>query len=254
MKMLKKAAGYILSGVFWLLVWLLLASLAANEIILPPPGLVFERLFELAKTEKFWETVGTSFLRVISGVIIAIILAILAAIGASKIKLIHVLLYPFNEVIKATPIVSFIFLAYIIFQKEIGLLPVFIVMLMVFPVVYSSMLSAIRNVDRELIEVASVFGCTWFEKIRYIWIPTVLNAFITSASTSLGLGWKAGIAAEALAASPAMISIGTELSNAKIFIETVDQFAWTVAIILISMIIGLAFTAVMNKIRDKILG
>jgi len=253
MKLLKKAAGYILSGVFWLLVWLLLASIAANEIILPSPDLVFKRLFEMSKTREFWETVGTSFERVISGVFIAIIIAILAAVGAAKFKFINVLLYPFNEVIKATPIVSFIFLAYIIFQKDIDLLPVFIVFLMVFPVVYSSMLSAIKNVDRELIEVASVFGCTWFEKIRFIWLPTVLNAFITSASTSLGLGWKAGIAAEALAASPALVSIGTELSNAKIFIETVDQFAWTVAIILISMLVGLVFSAVMNKVKEKIL-
>jgi len=253
MNFVKKTAGYVLSGVFWLILWLVLASIVAKKVILPPPVLVFERLFALAKTKEFWETVGASFFRVVSGVIIAIILAILSAIGASKFKIIHVLLYPFNEVVKATPIVSFIFLAYIIFQKKIDLLPVFIVFLMVFPVVYSSILSAITNVDRELIEVASVFGCTWFEKIRYIWIPTVLNAFITSASTSLGLGWKAGIAAEALAASPNMVSIGTELSEAKTFIETVDQFAWTVAIIIISMVIGLAFTAVMNKVRNKIL-
>ena len=253
MKFLKKAAGYVLSGVFWLSVWLILASIAANEFILPAPNLVFKRLFELARTERFWNTLGASFFRVISGVIIAITVAILSAIGAARFKTIHILLYPFNEVVKATPIVSFIFLAYIVFQKDIGLLPVFIVFLMVFPVVYSSMLNAIKNVDRELIEVASVFGCTWFEKLRYIWIPTVLNAFITSASTSLGLGWKAGIAAEALAASPNMVSIGTELANAKTFIETVDQFAWTVAIIVISMLIGLAFTGIMNKVKEKIL-
>jgi len=253
MKFLKKAAGYILSGVFWLLVWLLLAYIAGNEIILPAPDLVFKRLFEMSQTREFWEIVGTSFGRVLSGIFIAIIAAIFSAVGAAKFKFINILLYPFNEVIKATPIVSFIFLAYIIFQKKIDLLPVFIVFLMVFPVVYSSILSAIKNVDRELIEVASVFGCTWIEKIRFIWIPTVLNAFITSASTSLGLGWKAGIAAEALAASPALVSIGTELSNAKIFIETVDQFAWTVAIILISMLVGLAFTAVMKKVKEKIL-
>ncbi len=253
MNFLKKAAGYILSGVFWLLVWLVLASIAANEIILPPPQLVFERLFCLAKTKEFWETIGASFGRIVFGVFTSIILAVIAAVGAAKFKIIHVLLYPFNEVIKATPIVSFIFLAYIIFQKNIGYLPVFIVMLMVFPVVYSSMLNAIQNVERELIEVASVFGCTWFEKIRFIWIPTVINAFITSASTSIGLGWKAGIAAEALVASPQLISIGTELYNAKLFIETVDQFAWTVAIIVISMILGIAFTAVTDKVKEKIL-
>ena len=84
-------------------------------------------------------------------------------------------------------------------------------------------------------------------------IPSVSRAFITSSYTSLGLGWKAGIAAEALAASPSLVSIGTELSQAKTFIETVDQFAWTVAIVAISIIIGTVFTALAEFFKKKIL-
>ena len=257
MKILKKAVGYSLSGLFWLALWLLIASMVNKEVILPSPDVVLRRLFELAtydETKKeFWDAILTSLLRVVTGVALGITLATLSAIAASKIKAVHYLFTPLNEVVKATPIVSFIFIAYIVFQKNIWWLPVFIVTLLVFPVVYASILDAIRNVDKELIEVSSVFGATWLERLRYLWIPSVSRAFITSSQTSLGLGWKAGIAAEALAASPSLVSIGTELSEAKIFIETVDQFAWTVAIVVISIIIGTVFTALSEVFKKKIL-
>ena len=257
MKILKKAVGYSLSGLFWLALWLLIASIVNKEVILPAPDVVFKRLFTLAVSQEtkkeFWDAILTSLLRVVAGVILGVVSATLAAVGASKIKAIHYLFTPLNEVVKATPIVSFIFIAYIVFQKNIWWLPVFIVTLLVFPVVYASVLDAIKNVDKELIEVSEVFGATWLERLRYLWIPSVSRAFITSSYTSLGLGWKAGIAAEALAASPSLVSVGTELSQAKTFIETVDQFAWTVAIVIISIIIGTVFNAAAELVKKKIL-
>ena len=257
MKTLKKAVGYSLSGLFWLALWLLIASVVNKEVILPSPNVVFERLFELATSsetkKEFWSSITASLVRVVMGVVLGIVSATIAAICASKIKAVHYLFTPVNEVVKATPIVSFIFIAYIIFQKAIWWLPVFIVMLLVFPVVYASVLDAIQSVDKELVEVSEVFGATWIERLRYLWIPSVSRAFITSSYTSLGLGWKAGIAAEALIASPSLISIGTELSQAKTFIETVDQFAWTVAIVLISIVIGVVFQVIAESFKKKFL-
>lgn len=253
MKTLKTAALWFIVIIFWLLLWILPTLIVKNELILPPVPLVFSRLLKLAVTKDFWLSIMFSFIRVLSGVLLATVLAVSAAACSYRFRIARMLLYPFNEIVKATPIVSFIFLAYIFFSKKAGLLPVFIVMLMVFPVVYSAMLNALRTVDRELVEVSDVFGCTRAEKLRYLWIPTAANAFISSCGTALGLGWKAGIAAEALAATPALIGIGTEIAEAKTYIETADQFAWTFIIIIISIIISLLFNLAMKKIADKIL-
>ena len=48
-----------------------------------------------------------------------------------------------------------------------------------------------------------------------------------------GLAWKAGIAAEVLAAPP--LSVGGMLYRAKIYLETPEMLAWTLCVILISM-------------------
>ena len=180
MKALKRAGVYAAVVAIWFALWAIPSYLTNNELILPTPTDVFSRLGELLVTLDFWGSMLKSLLRVLGGVVSATILAVIAGALGARFKLVRTLLYPFNEVVKATPIVSFIFLAYIVFGKSIGLLPVFIVMLIVFPVVYGAILSALMNVDRELLEVSDVFGCTRWERLRYLWIPTAMNSFVTS--------------------------------------------------------------------------
>ena len=62
---------------------------------------------------------------------------------------------------------------------------------------------------------------------------------------SLGLCWKAGVAAEVIGIPDG--SIGEKLYEAKVYLDTPDLFAWTMVIILISMVFEKIFLAVMDK-------
>ena len=55
-------------------------------------------------------------------------------------------------------------------------------------------------------------------------------------STALGLAWKSGVAAEVLAVP--LHSIGANVYRSKLYLETTDLFAWTVTVILLSMLIS----------------
>ena len=67
-----------------------------------------------------------------------------------------------------------------------------------------------------------------------IYVPSIL-LFHGGMYTGLGLAWKAGVAAEVLAMP--RNSIGLQLYNAKVYLETSDLFAWTLVIILLSMLL-----------------
>ena len=56
----------------------------------------------------------------------------------------------------------------------------------------------------------------------------------------MGMAWKAGVAAEVLANT--VLSIGGNLYSAKVYLETPDLFAWTAAVVLLSLVLekGLA--------------
>ena len=59
--------------------------------------------------------------------------------------------------------------------------------------------------------------------------------FLSSVQTSIGIGWKAGIAAEVLTVPT--LSIGKMIADSKLYMETVDLFSWTIIVIVISLVI-----------------
>ena len=69
--------------------------------------------------------------------------------------------------------------------------------------------------------------------------------FRAACSISLGLCWKSGVAAEVIGIPKN--SIGENLYNAKIYLDTPDLFAWTIVIILISLIFEKLFIYLLDR-------
>ena len=77
--------------------------------------------------------------------------------------------------------------------------------------------------------MAKVFRVNLRRQIRYIYVSQVLPYFLSACRLSLGMCWKAGVAAEVIGVPSG--SIGEKLYNAKIYLNTPDLFAWTIVII-----------------------
>ena len=72
--------------------------------------------------------------------------------------------------------------------------------------------------------------------------------FRSACRAALGMAWKAGIAAEIISMPRGVI--GTMIGESKLYIETVDTFAWTLTVILLSLAIEALVTALL-KHRPK---
>lgn len=167
---------------------------------------------------------------------------------AARVALVKELLGIPMAVIKSTPVASFIIIALIwISSKNLS---IFISFLMVVPIIYTSTLKGIEEVDKSLLEMAKVFKVNRIKKIRYIYFPEVMPFFISAATVSLGLCWKAGIAAEVIGIPTG--SIGERLYQAKIFLSTGELFAWTIVIIFISVIFEKVFLVLFKKLEGKV--
>ena len=68
-----------------------------------------------------------------------------------------------------------------------------------------------------------------------LWLPQAAPHLLSGVTNALGFAWKAGVAAEVLAFPK--FSIGTEVYNAKNMLEMSDVFAWTLTVILISIVL-----------------
>lgn len=225
------------AAVFWIGVWAAAAAAVGQELILPSPGQTFRRLSELAAEPGFYLTVLGSLGRVMLGMLLAVLIGIPAAAAAAACHPADRLLSPIVTVIKSTPVVSFIIVAFLWLGSAV--LPVFIAFLMAFPLIFTNIREGLRETPPELVRMAKVFRLSPLTKVRRIYAPAAAPYFISAARASLGLAWKAGIAAEVLVYTKN--SIGAAISLSKSYLETVDLFAWTAVIVILSLLIEFLF-------------
>lgn len=217
---------------FWLLVWTALSVAIGEEILLPSPAVVVSVLWQQWGTASFWLTVGASLLRVLGGFAGAVAVGSVLAVLTTRFRLAEQLLSPLLHIVRAAPVASFIILAY--FWIQLQILPAFIAFLMVVPLVWANIGQGIRQTDPKLLEMAHVYHFGPVKTLRHVYLPSVLPYFEAACTTGLGFAWKSGIAAEVIC-SP-LFSIGREMLNAKAYLEMPMVFAWTVTVVLLSVI------------------
>ncbi|MBE7057393.1 MAG: ABC transporter permease subunit [Ruminococcaceae bacterium] len=240
----KKILKGFIVAVFWVAVWEIAALAVNKEVLVADPFTVVKRLLDLGATSDFWISTGTSVLRILFGFILAVLAGTLMACLTSRLETVNALFSPLTAVIKATPVASFIILALVWIDK--GNIPSFTSFLMVFPIVWGNVHQGIKQVNKGLKEVAKVYEMPLSKRISKLYIPSVLPFFSSALLTGLGLGWKAGIAAEVLCTPKN--SIGEQLYSAKIYLETTDVFAWTLVVIVLSFIIEKLLAYIIRKV------
>ena len=216
---------------FWVAVWQFAAWQVASPLFLPGPLAVVERLGELALTAAFWQTAALSLFRVLLGMVWGTVLGILLAVLACISPWLDALVSPAVRVIRATPVASFILLIFLWTNRD--QVPVIIAALMVLPVVWGNVVRGIRECDPKLLELAKAYRFSRPKTARLILLPSVRPYFLSALTTSLGLAWKSGVAAEALVWPKS--AIGTQIYNTKFYLETPDLFAWTLVVIVLSL-------------------
>ena len=230
---LKRYALIFASVVFWIGVWYALALWVGLELFLPTPWAVLQSLWDLIPTAEFWRTVGKSLLRVLQGYVPGVIFGAVGGILTAKIKGLEILFSPLLTVVRATPVTSFIMLIFLLLGRDST--PAFIVFLMVLPIVWGNVCEGVKTVDSSLKEVCRLYRMPWLRRLRILDFPHCMPYFSAGALTSLGLAWKAGIAAEVLCTPKE--SIGKMVYDSKVYLETAELFAWTAVVILLSLIL-----------------
>lgn len=220
--------------VFWCLVWQAASMLVGKELLLPPPLVVLMALAKLVVTPHFWVVILASVGRIGLGFVLGMVTALVVGAFAVVSPIFAALLRPLMQLVRAIPVASFIILALVwVSGSRISVLTSF---LMALPVLYNSVVSGLQSAEPSLLEMAQVFRLPLGRRIRAIYLPAMLPAFVSGSELALGLSWKSGVAAEIIGLAP--FSIGEALYNAKIYLQMPEMFAWTVVVILVSWLFG----------------
>ena len=236
--------------VFWLAVWQLAAAAIGQEVFLVSPLQAAGTLVQLLPQPDFWQRVGFSAGHILLGFLLGAVCSVVCSVAAERWVWVDALLSPVIQLVKATPVASFIILALVwVSGKSLSILISF---LMVLPVLYGAVRTGIESADPQLLEMARVFRLPLARRVKAIWLPAVLPAFRQGCSVALGICWKSGVAAEVIGLPDG--SIGDALYRAKITLSTGELFAWTFVIILLSAAFEKLFLALLDKAVARVLG
>ena len=217
---------------FWLGVWQILAMCVDNVLLVVTPLQALRALFIQAGQAEFWRSAFGSMWRIALGFLLGAVLALFLAAVSYRYKITEEVLRPFMVFCKAVPVAVFAVLILIWWGSS--MLAVAICFLVVFPNIYLNTLEGLKSADRGLLEMAEVFRLPYGTRFFYIYRPALKPFLLSAFQLSLGMCWKSGVAAEVIGTPDH--SIGGALYLAKIYLDTADLFAWTVVIVVLSVL------------------
>ena len=245
--LLSRWARRLLPLLFWLLVWQAASVIIGREVFLPSPAQVAVRVFQLAGTTALWQSIGYTTLRILAGYALGVLSGALLAALSVRFRAVEFLLSPLMLTVKTVPVASFIILALICFSAQ--RLSLLISFLMVLPILYQNTRSGILTADRQLDEMAWGFRLPPWRKLWHVTFPQVLPSLSAGCSVAIGLAWKSGVAAEVIGIPRG--SVGSYLQQAKVYLETTDLLAWTVVIVLASLLCEKAVRALLRALGRR---
>lgn len=219
------AAGAV--AAFWLAVWVLVAGLVAQPLILPGPGAVAVALLRLVCDGGTWAILAGSGARILGGLVFAAVCGGVLAGISSRSRAFARLVAPALSFVKATPVACVVVLLLIwLGSARVSIAAVF---LMALPGVYFSLVEGLSQVDKPLEQMFRLHGVRgWRLFCAHTW-REVLPFVLSCARAVIGMSWKAGVAAELI--GMAVGTVGERIYQAKLLIETADLLAWTVLVV-----------------------
>lgn len=231
MKRYIKRGGILL---FWLGIWTLLALAADNRILAVTPLETAARLLQLSGEKAFWLSVCGSLLRIGSGFFTAFAAALLLAAVSRRFLFFEELLFPVMKLIMAVPVASFAVL--LLIWRGASFLAAAVSFLVALPILYTNALEGLKSTDKKLQEMAEVFRLPPCSRFFYIYRPALKPFLYSSMKVALGMCWKSGVAAEVIGTPD--FSLGEGLYLSKVYLDTPGVFAWSAAVILLSVLSG----------------
>ena len=227
-------------------VWQAISSFGyAPVTLLPPPGLVFERLAQQLLTGSFQHAIGATLLRLFAGFSIAVVVGVGVGLAAAASPAINAVVRPIVRVLAPLPKVALYpaILLLVGFGHESKITLVAADAL--FPILPSTYYGA-SMVEQKLIWSAMAAGTprhqVWFKVV----LPAAVPSILTGCRIGLVISCIVVFLAEMITSSD---GLGYLMVRAARNFETVDMFVPLISI----SILGLTLNAAFNALRGWLL-
>lgn len=225
-----------LAGLATIVVVWAVAAQDQPELILPSPSQTWAALTELATDGTLVSELATTLRRAAVGVAIALVIGVAWGVGNGWSRWMAATTQPMLAALMAIPPVVLVALGMVWFGPGDAVARL-VIAAVALPLIVIAVQEAIRNLDRDLLEMAAVFELRRRVVLRHIVAPGVASPVVAALSVTFGQALRVTVMVELLAASD---GVGAEVSRARSNLMTADLFAWAILMILVVLVIELA--------------
>jgi NitT/TauT family transport system permease protein len=232
----------LLSCIFFIGLWQLIAVKINNDIFLPTIGQVIEAVDSIIKSNNFLEIIISSFYRAILSYIFAIVFSMILGVLGIVCPFFKYLMEPVNSFGKTIPTMVLVVLSLIWFDKERT--PFIVGFVIVFPILYEGIRNNLMQIDRKVMDMTKIYEVSLVDKIGKIYLPVMKFYFMSIFVSTFSLTFKVIIAGEVY--GQPKFGIGSQIQIEKVNFNTPGIFGWIVIIVIISIVLE-----VINKLLKK---
>ncbi|WP_244833092.1 ABC transporter permease subunit [Clostridium sp. BJN0001] len=225
----------LLSCLFFIIVWDIIAKKINNNIFLPNIKEICSAIYEISCRDKFLFNIVVSFERSIISFLVALILSVILGMLSYMHPFFEYFIKPLNSFVKTIPTMVLVVLALVWCNKDYA--PYIVGIGITFPILYEGIRDNLKNADKKILEMAKIYEISTFDKIIRIYIPLIKIYLMSVFVSTLSLTFKVVIAGE-VHGQP-KYGIGSQIQIEKINFNTPAIFAWIVLIVIISLFMEL---------------
>jgi NitT/TauT family transport system permease protein len=216
-----------------------------NPLYAPSPSRIWDALYELFADGRIWPHLEATFTAALGGLVLGIAAGILLGVLAALIPVLAELLEPVMTLLNAIPRV--ILAPLFVIWLGIGLsskvaLSFILVAVLIFFTVYSG----IRQVDRKLVERITTLGGGRAALVQHVYLPSVTAWVLGNLKVAVGFAFTGACVGEFVAASR---GLGYLLS----FAQSTYNSALIFALIFLIMVVVLMIFAIAGRLEKHLL-
>ncbi len=241
---MKKDLLCFMGGVALLLVvWQIGVGLVGQPELFPSIGMMGDRLVSLLRDITFYQSLLSSGLRWMAGMLLSFGLAVPIAWLFTRFKSLEMLFLPLFSLMRSIPVISFILIALILMNGES--IPLLIAFLTMFPILLMALQAGFSSIDPHAREMASLFQMGRANRFLHIFYEQIHVTLVAGLQQAGSLGWRAILMGEVL--SQCRLGIGSQMKQAQTFIDMLDLLVWTLAAVMLGFVFDRLLRYLLNR-------
>jgi NitT/TauT family transport system permease protein len=217
--------------------------------VLPSPAEVFGQLATFAGTSVFWEGLGTTLRRGLTGFLIAAAIGFVLGILVARNRILRAAIGSMITGLQTMPSIAWFPLAILLFTDESAIM--FVLILGAAPSIANGVIGGIDYVPPLLVRAGKNIGATGWKLYAYVIAPAALPAIVAGLKQGWAFAWRSLLAGELLVFIANRPALGAQMEVLRQLNDSTGVIAVLIAIFVIGLLADALFSRVDKYVRRR---